>query len=356
MVNGSAIILTNGLLEGRHAKTAHGLLRGSKRFKIMAVVDHAYAGRNIKEIIPSLEKEVPIFKDIPETLENLPVKPEYCIIGVALHGGLLPDSFRKVIVQAIKNGISIVSGLHTQLSHDPEFSSLAVENHVELIDVRKPPPLAEQHFWEGESLKISTPRIALLGMDCVIGKRTTGNLLKQVCEENGIRTELIYTGQTGWMQGLNYGFIFDAVINDFIGGAIEKQLILCARESKPNLILIEGQSSLRNPSGPCGSEFLLSGNCKGVLLQHAPGRKYYDGMEKLKFPIPPVEEEIELIRMYGATTLAVTLNEENMSESQIREYQDQLQNTLSIPVIRPLKGELTQLLPTIHKYMREYSN
>ena len=61
------------------------------------------------------------------------------------------------------------------------------------------------------------------------------------------------------------------------------------------MILIEGQSSLRNPSGPCGAEFLLSGNCKGVLLQHAPGREYFDGLENLESLIPPIEEEIELI-------------------------------------------------------------
>lgn len=356
MISGSAIILTNGLLDGRHAKTAHGLLLGSERFQILAVVDPVYAGRDIRQIITSIDKEVPIFRDISETLANLPTKPDYCIIGVALHGGILPYSFRMAIIQAIKNGISIVSGLHTNLSNDPEFSSLALENQVELIDVRKSPPLEELHFWEGESLKIKTPRIALLGMDCVIGKRTTGNLLKKVCQSDGIRTELIYTGQTGWMQGLKYGFIFDAVINDFIGGEIEKQVMLCAREAKPDLILIEGQSSLRNPSGPCGTEFLLSGNCKAVLLQHAPGRKYFDGMEKLKFLIPPVEEEIELIRMYGARTLAVTLHEENMTDTQISEYQEQLQSTLSIPVIRPLKSELPQLLPIIHNYMRRYSN
>jgi uncharacterized NAD-dependent epimerase/dehydratase family protein len=356
MVSGTAIILTNGLLKDRHAKTAHGLLRGGKRFQILAVVDSVHAGKDIRQIIPSLERKFPIYKNISETLENLSNKPDYCIIGVALHGGILPDSFRRAIIQAIKSGISIVSGLHTHLSNDPEFNTLAMEHQVELIDVRKSPPLTELHFWEGDSLEINIPRIALLGMDCVIGKRTTGNLLKQVCQKNGIRTELIYTGQTGWMQGLKYGFIFDAIINDFIGGEIEKQIMLCTKEAKPDLILLEGQSSLRNPSGPCGAEFLLAGNCKGVILQHAPGRKYFDGMENLKFPIPPVEEEIKIIKMYGAKTLAVTLNEENMTDGQIRVYQDELQNILSIPVIRPFKGELSQLVPIISTYIEEYVN
>jgi len=354
MVNGTAIVLTNGGLKERHAKTAHGLLRGSQRFTLMGIIDPEYAGKNTGDIFPELETHIPIFKAVSEAVEKLPQKPAFCIIGVALHGGILPTSFRKEIIQAIKCGISIVSGLHTQINDDPEFHNLSQKYQVKLIDVRKPPPLEQRHFWSGESLKIKTPRIAILGMDCVIGKRTTGNLLRQICEGHGIRTEFIYTGQTGWMQGLKYGFVFDATVNDFISGEIERQIIQCYEESHPDLILIEGQSSLRNPSGPCGSEFILSGNCKGVVLQHAPGRIYYDGMEELKITIPAVEEEVDLIRYYGAKTLAITLNEENISETQMKLCQQELQKKLSIPVVRPLNGELPEILSVIRRFLKEY--
>jgi uncharacterized NAD-dependent epimerase/dehydratase family protein len=101
-------------------------------------------------------------------------------------------------------------------------------------------------------------------MDCAVGKRTTGTLLLELCRKNGIKAEMIYTGQTGWMQGLKHGFIFDATVNDFISEEIERVIIECDRESSPDLILIEGQSSLRNPSGPCGSDILLSGDVKGL--------------------------------------------------------------------------------------------
>jgi len=355
MINGSAIVLTNGWLKERHAKTAHGLLRGSQRFKILGIVDPVFAGKTTREIFPFLNTDIPVFKEVSQSLEKLSEKPDYCIIGVALHGGILPTSFRKEIIQAMQGGISIVSGLHTQINDDPEFRAIAQEYQVDLIDVRKPPPLEQRYFWRGHSLEIKTPRIALLGMDCVIGKRTTGNILKDTCEKNGIRTEFIYTGQTGWMQGLRYGFIFDATVNDFISGEIERQITLCHEEADPELILIEGQSSLRNPSGPCGSEFILSGNCKGVILQHAPGRKYFDGMEDLKIAIPSVKEEVDLIKYYGARTLAITLNEENISENKLQEYQGKLQKKLSIPVVRPLNGELQELLPVIREYVDQYA-
>ena len=57
--------------------------------------------------------------------------------------------------------------------------------------------------------------------------------------------------------------------------------------------MIEGQSSLRNPSGPCGAELLLSGGARGVVLQHAPARRYFEGFEGPGFELPSLASEIE---------------------------------------------------------------
>jgi uncharacterized NAD-dependent epimerase/dehydratase family protein len=353
MTKGSAIVLTNGWLDDIHAKTAHGLLRGSKRFQILGIIDSIHAGKNAGEVFDGKPLDIKVYTSIAEFLKKQSLKPKYCIVGVAVHGGRLPMSLRGEIIQAMRNGLSIVSGLHTFLIDDPEFRQVAAESNVEIIDVRKPRPTGELNFWTGKIYSVRTPRIAMLGMDCAIGKRTTGQFVMDMCHENGINTELIYTGQTGWMQGYKHGFIFDATVNDFIGGEIERVILDCVRESNPDLILIEGQSSLRNPSGPCGSDILLSGNAKGVILQHAPGRKYFDGMEPPHGLMPPVEEEIQLIRMYGARTLAVTLNEEKWDNTRITAYQKELARKLSIPVVRPLKEGVASLLPAIRSFMAE---
>ena len=353
MIEGTAIILTNGWLENTHTKTTHGILLGSERFTILGLIDPVYAGKRIGDILSEKFIDVPIYANIKECLEKLPDKPKYCIVGISSHGGKLPESIRGDIIQAIRNSLPVICGLHSFLNDDPEFRREADRAHVELIDIRKPRPTKELRFWTGEIYSVKTPRIALLGMDCVIGKRTSGNLLMELCRKNGIKTEMIYTGQTGWMQGFKHGFIFDATVNDFISGEIERAIIECDRESSPDLILIEGQSSLRNPSGPCGSEFLRSGNVKGVILQHAPGRKYFDGVEFPEGLIPPVEEEIELIRIYGAETLAVTLKEEKLDDTQMAAYQMELSRKLSIPVVRPFKESVTNLLPTIRDFMAE---
>ena len=68
------------------------------------------------------------------------------------------------------------------------------------------------------------------------------------------------------MQGYSHGFLFDSVPNDFVAGELEHAIVSCATELDPDLIVLEGQSSLRNPSGPAGSEFLLSAGARGVSL------------------------------------------------------------------------------------------
>ena len=35
---------------------------------------------------------------------------------------------------------------------------------------------------------------------------------------------MIYTGQTGWLQGGEYGFIFDSTLNDFVSGELENAI------------------------------------------------------------------------------------------------------------------------------------
>lgn len=349
-----AIVLTHGLLDGPLAKTAHGLLRGTERFDVLAVIDYKCAGRDAGEVLDGKNRNVPVYASVEEYFANSSEQPVWCVIGVALPGGKLPDDFRGELKHAVQHKCSIVCGLHTFLSEDPEFIRLAEEEGVRLLDVRKPKPRKELKFWSGEIFTVKKPIIAVLGTDCAIGKRTTCRFIMEMCQKHDIHAEMIYTGQTGWMQGYKHGFIFDSTVNDFISGELERAIVECARESNPDIILLEGQSALRNPSGPAGSEYLLSGNAKGVILHHAPGRECYEGTEELGFKIFPIESEIELIKMYGSEVLAVTLNGEHMTLDELKKYQNDLQEKLDIPVVLPLEEGVEGLLPVLKNYINRF--
>lgn len=348
-IRGKALVLTNGMLSIDNAKTAHGLIRETERFEIIGVADHAHVGQDAGEVLDGRHRDIPIAASVADFLAEYPDRrPDYCVVGVALPGGVLPDDFKAELRTALELGCDLVNGLHTFLSDDPEFIALAEQHGRRLIDVRKPRPRSELHFWSGAIHSVRAPRIAVLGTDCALGKRTTARWLRNACRAAGIKTELLYTGQTGWMQGSPYGFIFDSTVNDFISGEIEHAIVECDRGANPDLILIEGQSALRNPTGPCGSEFLLSGQCHGVILQHAPGREHYEGTS---IRISPIASEIGLIQYYGARVLAVTLNEEGLDDEAIAKIQTELETDLDLPVLRPLKEGVERLVPVVEEFL-----
>jgi len=348
----NAIVLTNGLLDKDFSKTSHGLIRGTERFNLLGIIDHVHAGRDAGEVLDGIHRGIQVYETIESFFKVSDQVPKYLVIGVAFPGGGLPDECRGVIIEAMKRGVSIVSGLHERLSDDDEFSAVAAEHDVELLDIRKSRPAKDLHFWNGEIYEVDTPKVAVLGTDCMIGKRTTCRFIMEGCRKAGLNAEMIFTGQTGWLQGNKYGFILDSTLNDFISGEIERAIVDCYRNESPDLILVEGQSSLQNPYGPCGSEFIISGNIKGVVLQHAPGRKYYKTKAPVGYEIAPIESEVALINAMGAEVLAVTLSELEATDEEMVVHQKEIAEKLDLPVIRPLVDGVEELTSIVMEYQK----
>lgn len=349
-MNNKAIVITGGYLSTNNAKTAHGLIRGTERFEIVGIVDEKHAGKDAGEILDGTNRNLPVFASISEAVKSQ--RPNYCIIGVATKGGVIPDTLRVLLKEALDNNLSIVNGLHDYVSEHEDLAQLAKSKGLEIIDVRKPKKFKDLHFWNGKIKEVKCPKIAVLGTDCALGKRTTTRFLVEAMRKAGYKAEMIYTGQTGWMQGAKYGFIFDSTLNDFISGEMEHAIHTCYREAKPDIIFIEGQSSLRNPSGPAGAEWIVSADATGVVLQHNPLRKQYKDMEYYPAYLAQPKEEIELIKIYGAPTVAVTINTAKMAVSDARKIAAEYEQTLSIPAILPLEDGVDQLVPVFEKLIR----
>jgi len=234
-------------------------------------------------------------------------------------------------------GMTLVNGLHQLLSDDLEIARIVAANGGSIHDIRRPRPVSELRFWTGEVLELDTPRIAVLGTDCAVGKRTTAMLLTEECRRRGLRAEMIYTGQTGWLQGLDHGFILDSTPNDFVCGELERAILDCHRDLAPQILFLEGQSGLRNPAGPCGAELLLAAGSAAAILQHAPGRVFFEDLDRLGYRIPSAADEIELIRLFGVDVCGLTLHEENLTRETGAAIRDRLARELEIPVLLPMR-------------------
>ena len=347
----NAVVLTNGLFKTSDAKTAHGLIRGTERFNIIGVIDTTdTAGNDAGELLDGQHRNIPILATLHDAITKLD-KIDYLIIGVATVGGRLPLNMLGTVTEAIQAGISIINGLHEFLQDKPDLVSLAKEKNVTLIDVRKPKSRDELHFWTGEIFKVTAPIIGVIGMDCTMGKRTTARLLTQACRSENMNAHMIYTGQTGWLQGGKYGFIFDSTLNDFVSGELEYAICTCWKETNADIIFLEGQSALRNPSGPCGSELMISGNAKHVVLLFAPKRKYFD-YEEHWGPIPTVESEIELIEKLGSKVIAVAIHTEDCSPEEAFALQAEYAIKLKLPVLLPILEGVDKIIPVIKNLIK----
>ncbi|MCF8300031.1 MAG: DUF1611 domain-containing protein [Haliscomenobacter sp.] len=338
-----AIILTLDAYDKLDAKTAHGLIRGTKRFDILAVVDSKNYGYDAGEKLDGTHRHIPIIESVKEAIQLFP-EATVAIIGIATHGGVIPKDLEFILLECLENGLSLVNGLHEFLSDKLHFVELAMQNKVYLKDVRKPKTKDNLHFWTGRIHQVKCPVIAVIGTDCAVGKRTSARFLTDLLNENNKNAAMIYTGQTGWLQGGEYGFIFDSTLNDFVSGELENAIVECYLKENPDFIFLEGQSALRNPSGPCGSEFFVSGKAKYAVLVHPPKRVYYDD-DAHWGEIPSVESEIALVNAYGAEVIAVVLNTQGCSMEESKAFQEDYYEKLKIPVLLPIEEGVNFILP-----------
>jgi len=329
-----AIVYCESAFNTPNGKTAHGLVRFTKRYEVLAVIDSRYAGKDAGEILDRVKKHIPLVNDLPEALAAAQMKNSaatHFVIGLAPDGGKLDPNARQAVIEAVKHGLHVDCGLHDFLSEDQQIAALARDHDVRLRDIRKPPSRERLHFFSGKIEEVTSLKIAVLGTDSAIGKRTTAWLLVHGLQEKGISAEMIGTGQTAWMQGAEYSIVEDSIVSDFLTGEIEHVVWKAWHEKKPDVLVIEGQGSLLNPAYPGGFEIIAGGRPDLIIIQHAPARKTYDGFPA--YTIQPLPRQIEAVEMIaGKPVIAVTLNHEHLDLTSLDLYIQSMTGTLGLPV------------------------
>ena len=271
VIDGKALVYCEGAFNTPNGKTAHGLVRFTERYEIVGVLDEKYQGKDAGEVLDGRPNGIPVFKDFETAVSELEASnnlPSYLVIGLAPDGGRLPKEAKGTIRKALEKGWNVDSGLHDFLTNDTELMAIAEAKNCQVRDIRKTPDRDKLHFFTGDIEKVDCLKLAVLGTDSALGKRTTAWLVVHAFRAAGKKAEMIGTGQTGWMQGAKYSMVMDSCINDFVSGEIEHAVVSAFRNEDPDVIVIEGQGSLMNPAYPGGFEILAAGRPDYVILQH----------------------------------------------------------------------------------------
>ncbi len=335
----NAVVLAEGVFGTTYGKTANGLVRYTRRFTVTSVIDSTKAGQDAGTVLTGKAKNIPIVESVKEGWQ---LGARTLVVGIATDGGYIPQEYRKFITDALSMKMNVVSGLHEFISDDPEFASLASKNGCAITDVRKmfrdlKPP------YTGRVREIGSDRIAVLGTDSAIGKRTTAVILTNTLKNNGVKATMIGTGQTAWMQGFEHTVVVDSMINDFIPGGLEKVALEAWEQEKPDVMFIEGQGSVLHPAYPGSFEIIGALRPDAIILQHAPRRTFFDGFPD--FRIPDLEKYIRILELLSdRKVIAISINRENMADSEVTEEIDRLEGRFGIPAFDPLNAEAKKML------------
>jgi len=334
------LLLTEGALGVFTSKTAASIIR-YRREDVVAVLDSVAAGRPIEDIL-GFGEGIPIVAGVQEAM---PLRPDALVIGIAPSGGQLPERMRRHVVDAIRAGLCIISGLHFRLQADPELAALAGAQGVRLWDVRDPGVMTRLSFGRARAMPVR--RVLTIGTDCVVGKMATCLELRAAAQRAGLDAAFVATGQTGIMiEG--WGTSIDAVVSDFAAGATEA---LIEQVAERQICFIEGQGSIEHPAYSAVSLALLHGSCPdAMILCHRPGREYHN--DRPDCPIAPIEEQIHLnealVRpLHPARVLGVSINTAGMSDEEAARHRAEIAERTGLPVSDPIRYGVEPLLAAI---------
>lgn len=263
------------------------------------------------------------------------------ILGIANAGGTLGEDLVEDALAAMTAGLDIASGLHHRLKDEPRLVEAAARLGRQLHDVRDPRP----DIPVGNGKRRAGKRLLTVGTDCSVGKMYATLCLASAMQARGVLADFRATGQTGILIAGD-GVPLDAVVADFIAGAIEQ---LSPERFDGGWDLIEGQGSLFHPSFAGVSTGLLHGaQPDALVLCHDPLRRHMRGVPH--FAPPGLRECLEAnLRVARLTNpdvqaVGVALNTSAMTEEDAQALCARTSDALGLPCTDPYRMGVEPIL------------
>ena len=339
------LALAEGRFSPLKSKTANGAL-SYLNGEVVAIVDSTKAGSTAQDVL-GYGGSVPVVATIDE---GMAFGPDSLLIGIAPPGGRLPDEWRQWILAALRHGLNILSGLHTILSEDAEFSLAAEECGCTITDWRKI-PLEYEVVSKGNWRRRTAKTILTVGSDCNIGKMTTMLEVYKEFLARGHSSDFIGTGQTGIMIS-GKGIAVDAIISDYIAGSIEKAIDESAAGGH-QYIFVEGQGALTHQGYSGVTYGLMHGTMPdAMILCHQPTRlkdDYGTTIPELNRLIRLHEEVVGIFK--PTKIVGIGINSIGLSDDESRRETATIEDATGLPAVDAFRFGGTKLADALVRYL-----
>jgi uncharacterized NAD-dependent epimerase/dehydratase family protein len=318
-------------------KMGYGILRYSPN-PITCVIDSAHAGKSVCDVVNS-PRNAPIVATLDEAIA---MGAKVVILGTAPSGGVIPDSWRPVILQTISTGLSLVNGLHEALA--PQFPTL--EPNQFIWDIRQEPNNLKPG--NGAARFLTNRRILTVGTDMAVGKMTASLELQRCAKAKGIDAAFLATGQIG-ISISGAGIPLDAIRVDYASGAVEQETL---KYKDRTWIIIEGQGSLVHPGSTATLPLLRGSIPTDLILCIRAGQTHLTRSMDVPIPMPPLNDLIKLYEdlatMSGnfpaAKVRGIAVNTGHLSKQDAAVKIDEIAHETNLPVCDPVRDSASNLV------------
>lgn len=293
--------------------------------EILCVIDSVFSGKSLSEV-SIIQKNIPIVKSINEAKS---LGCNVLLLGVLTSGGLRPKSWDIVLKEALEKGMSIINGLHDQVS--PTFSKYIVEENQWIWDTRVPKFIPK--VGSAKAANLNNKRVLMIGTDMAAGKMTVGLELYSYLTDKKINTGFVATGQVG-ITITGGGIPLDAYKLDHACGAVESAII---EQKDKDIIIVEGQGSILHP-GSSATLPLMRGACPThMILCHIARNQTLRSVENIRIPdlkkfISLNEQLASVIGTYPESkVVGIALNTNLMSEKSARKFIKKVEKDTGLP-------------------------
>ena len=185
---------------------------------------------------------------------------------------MLTPAQRAVLLDGIARGMNLVNGLHEFLNDDAEFAAAALIAGVTITDVRRTKDRKDLQLFTGRIFDVTCPRIAVLGTDGAIGKRTTTTLLVAGAQRPRHQGRHGRHGSDRAHPGRRTASRSTRPCPVLLRRG--RGTVVAAFEGEdPDVIVVEGQGALSHPAYLTSALILRGSRPDGVIVQHAPARR-----------------------------------------------------------------------------------
>ena len=295
-----------------------------------------------------------VYGSLEECLEHAPeAKSLVIMLPIGAEGAAL-----KYAVQAIDAGLNVITS----------FRSLSIEENLSLqkfagakgvvikeisprLDVvEKIAGVAPKKSCEvlpKISYKPSAPVIFVGGTSQECGKRTTTKMLGIASSERGMNPAIISTDEMGLEEPTDFNFRAGSLSAMDVPSAVLSAIKYVEETKKPDIIFIEGQSSLTEIGNPhprgLSAGILIGAAPDAVIVGHRPNHPYREPRG--------IKEEITAIEAVEPTkVVGISINLKNADLDLCPEY---FEDTFGLPTEDVYNNGASKLLDAILEYLGE---